>query len=177
MTLLTGFVFYIAVVHIPERFQIVSGDNAVIAGVKFLPMMAGSAVGSFVAGAVNQRRNLTSPIIVIATALQVLGYGLMSSLGDDIGTPKAIYGYQVLVGLGFGLSIASATIMVQINLTSRPQFMGEFHRTNSTEETILIQHSCDPRRPDPGPLSWRQHRARHSCHRAERGDQVLSCAH
>lgn len=132
VTLLTGFVFYIAVVHIPERFQIVSGDNAVIAGVKFLPMMAGSAVGSFVAGAVNQRRNLTSPIIVIATALQVLGYGLMSSLGDDIGTPKAIYGYQVLVGLGFGLSIASATIMVQINLTSRPQFMGEFHRTNST---------------------------------------------
>ena len=123
--MLTGFVFYIAVVNLPERFQIVSGDGSIIAGLKLLPLSAASATGSLVAGGASKKRNNTSLIIAIGTGLQVLGYGLMSTLDHGRSTPKALYGYEVFLGLGFGLSIASATLMVQLQCQNRPHLLGE----------------------------------------------------
>ena len=58
------------------------------------------------------------------TALQVLGYGLMSSVSKARGTPAAIYGYEVFLGLGFGMCIASATIMVPVRFKALPQYVG-----------------------------------------------------
>jgi len=125
VTLIGGFVYYIAIVNLPQRFEIVSGDSAVLAGVKLLPMMASAALGTFVAGGLAQRRNLTGPTTVASVAIQVIGYGLMSSLGSARGTPKAVYGYQIFLGFGFGMQIASATIMAQFQFERRPQFLGE----------------------------------------------------
>ena len=119
-----GFTFYIAVVNLPQRFQIVSGDGATIAGIKLLPMMASSAIGSFAAGALTRKRDLTSELLVVGTATQLLGYGLMSSVSQGYGTPVAIYGYQVFLGLGFGTSIASATIMVPRRFNAMPHYIG-----------------------------------------------------
>lgn len=125
VTLMTGFVFYIAVVQLPERFQIVSGDSSVRPGLKLLPMMAASAVGSFIAGGILRKRSYTSHIIAVATGLQVLGYGLMSTIDHQRGTPKAIYGFEIFLGLGFGASIASATMMVQFQFGINSPFIGK----------------------------------------------------
>jgi len=124
VTLVIGFTFYIAVVNLPQRFQIVAGDGAVIAGIKLLPMMAASAIGSFAAGGLSRKRDLTSHVLVVGLAVQVLGYGLMSSVSKEHGTPAAIYGYQVFIGLGFGASIASATIMVPLRFGTNSDYVG-----------------------------------------------------
>lgn len=111
-------------VNLPQRFQIVSGDGATIAGVKLLPMMAASAMGSFSVGFVTRERDLTSQFLVLGTAVQLLGYGLMSSVSKGHGTLAAMYGYQVFLGLGFGISIAGATIMVSRRFKTKPQYIG-----------------------------------------------------
>lgn len=119
VTLLAGFNYYIAVVNIPQRLQIVDGDTPVIAGVKLLPMMVASAIGSLVGGGINSKRNLTSYTLIVSSAFQLLGYGLMTTLGNASPTPHKQFGFQVFLGLGFGLAMPSVTIIAQIEVEPR----------------------------------------------------------
>jgi cyanate permease len=122
VTFLAGFNYYIAVVNLPQRFQIVDGDSPVAAGVKLLPLMISSAASSIAAGAINRRRNLHSYTVIVASALQLLGYGLMTTLGDSEPTPQRQFGFQVLLGAGFGPAISIVTQIVQ--LQAPPQWLG-----------------------------------------------------
>ena len=112
-TILAGFNYYIAIVNLPQRFQIVDGDSPVIAGVKLLPMMVSSALGSLVGGGINSRRNLTSYVLVVSSAFQLLGYGLMTTIGNSSPTSHHHFGFQVFLGLGFGLAMPAVTIIGQ----------------------------------------------------------------
>lgn len=128
VNLLNGFVFYIAIVNIPERSEIVDGVSPITAGVRLLPMLLTSALGAFVGGAINSKRNVTAYTLTTASAFQVIGYGLMTTLGSGGHFSKGrLYGFQVFLGLGFGLSIASATQMTA--LQAEPAYIGEFRRT------------------------------------------------
>lgn len=49
-----------------------------------------------------------------AQALQLLGIGLMSTLEDATTETKAQYGFQVLLGLGIGLSLGAGTMMASV---------------------------------------------------------------
>nr|POE63739.1 efflux pump roqt [Quercus suber] len=123
VTLLNGFVYYIAVVNLPERSEIVDGVSTTTAGVRLLPMLLTSAAGAVVAGAVSGKKNHTAYTLCAASALQVIGYGLMTTLsGRDSSMLPKLYGYEVFLGLGFGLSIASSTMMTQFQ--AEPQYLG-----------------------------------------------------
>ena len=47
VVLLTGFPYFIAIIHLPYRFQLVNGDSPIGAGVKLLPMLCSTAFGKF----------------------------------------------------------------------------------------------------------------------------------
>ncbi|KAI0388569.1 putative MFS multidrug transporter [Xylariaceae sp. FL0594] len=113
-TFCTGFVYLTILVVLPERFQIVNGDTALLSGVHLLPMLGATALGAFSAGAVSRRRNNTSWTLLAAHGLQLLGVGLMLMLRDITTEIKAQYGFQVILGAGIGLSLGSATIMASI---------------------------------------------------------------
>ena len=121
--MLSGFNFYIAVVNLPQRFQIVDRDGPVIAGVKLLPMMGSSAVGSLAGGVLNSKRNMTAYTLIASAAFQLLGYGFMSSLGNASPTPQRQFGFQVFLGLGVGLAMLAVTIMGRLH--AEPKWMGE----------------------------------------------------
>ncbi|GAP82366.2 putative multidrug transporter [Rosellinia necatrix] len=113
-TFCTGFIYLTILVILPERFQIVNGDTVLYSGVHLLPMLGATALGAFLAGALSRQRNNTSWTLLAAHCLQLLGASLMLTLHNVTVQVKAQYGYQVLLGLGIGLSLGAATIMASV---------------------------------------------------------------
>jgi hypothetical protein len=113
-TLLTGFPYLLCVFAFPVRFQVVYGRSALQAGLMLLPMLAGTAVGTVLAGAVNGGRGKVRFLetLLVAAALMLLGCGLETTaeVGDGAVEPRVL-GFLVFVGLGFGLSAAGGTML------------------------------------------------------------------
>ncbi|KYK60648.1 Major facilitator superfamily domain, general substrate transporter [Drechmeria coniospora] len=114
LTFLTGFPYISLSIVIPERFQIVDGENVLMAGIHILPLLGACAVGSFLGGCLSSKRNNTSYTLVGASCLQLLGVGLMTTLTGTHASEGAQYGYQAIFGLGVGLSFSAVTIMTSI---------------------------------------------------------------
>lgn len=117
VTLLTGFVYLGLMVIVPERFQIIHGDNALMAGVQLLPLLGSCAFASFAAGAASRKRNNTSMVLVLCAALQLLGVGLTTLLDGPDSPKAALYGFQVIVGFGIGLCFSAATTSVSLQVS------------------------------------------------------------
>lgn len=118
VTLLTGFPFIPLTVIIPERFQVVHQSQPLTAGVHLLPMLGACAIGSFLSGAICNRRNYTSFILMVAAAFQLIGLGLMSTLKGPDADIRASYGFQTIFGLGTGLVFSAATILAAVKSTA-----------------------------------------------------------
>jgi len=110
-------------VELPQRFQIVEGNSPVVAGVKLLPVMVASAAGSLISGAINSKRNATPYTLITGSFFQLLGFGLMSKIGDRQTTPPQQYAFQIFLGLGFGMVVSTVTIMGQ--RYSETQWLGQ----------------------------------------------------
>ncbi|KAK7420631.1 hypothetical protein QQX98_002625 [Neonectria punicea] len=121
VTMFTGFPYISLSIVIPERFQIVNREGVLMAGLHILPLLGACAVGSFLGGAISSKKNNTSITLFGASCLQLLGVGLMSMLSGPDASVKAQYGFQVIFGLGVGLSFSAATIMTSILAAERSE--------------------------------------------------------
>lgn len=108
----TGFANFIAIYSLPLHFQIVNGTSSLTAGVALLPMLASAAVGSILGGLTAAH---SFPALAVASALMALGSGLLSTLSLHHGVQAKTYGFEVLLGLGLGLSISSSTLVAATN--------------------------------------------------------------
>ncbi|KAK8016172.1 Major facilitator superfamily domain- general substrate transporter [Apiospora rasikravindrae] len=114
--ILTGFIYLAIIIILPERFQIVNEQDSLMSGVHLLPMLGACAFGSFLAGAISSKRNNTSPTLVAAACLQLLGVGLLSTFSDVDSAIQPQYGYQAIFGLGVGLTFAAATMLTSVRV-------------------------------------------------------------
>lgn len=99
--------------QLPQRFQLVNGLSGLDAGIRLLPFGAAVPVGT-IAGA-NAASKLRIPavyLVLLGAVIQVVGYSLLSTLGDSLAIEPAMYGYEVLVGLGSGISYQVLYLMV-----------------------------------------------------------------
>ena len=124
--LLTGFPYFVAVINLPQGFQVVNGDSPIMACVHLLPLLCGIAFGNFIGGAASSKKNLTSPTLIFATCLILIGCGLMSTLGGGREFYTPAYGYQLILGLGVGLTFSSGTLLT--NLACKSEDVGKFSR-------------------------------------------------
>lgn len=81
------------------------------------------AVGSCIGGLFSTVRNNTFQTFVAAAVLILIGDGLMSTLPDDLHPPAQVYGYQVLVGMGTGITLSSISIMTTLQVDFRDHGM------------------------------------------------------
>jgi hypothetical protein len=134
--LLTGFPYFVIVFSLPLRFQVVNQKSPISAGLGILPMVGSTAYvfycctsepwfcesihangtlvsnfGSMVAGIVTGKKNRTFLVLVAASCLMVIGTACMSTLTDKIEVEAKVYGFQVFIGLGFGLTVATSSIV------------------------------------------------------------------
>ncbi|KAG9236590.1 major facilitator superfamily domain-containing protein [Amylocarpus encephaloides] len=116
MAFLTGMPFFVVIINLPTRFQIVNGDSPILSGVHILPLLGGSAVGSGIGGVISSKKNLTSYSLVLGACLMTIGSGLLSTLKTGRDIEDVGYVYQCVLGLGIGIGMASLTLMVAITV-------------------------------------------------------------
>ncbi|KAH8680619.1 drug resistance transporter EmrB/QacA subfamily [Xylariales sp. PMI_506] len=105
----TGPPFMTVLINLPQRFQAVDGATAFEAGVHLLPMLLASPVATAVSGQLVGKLKLPPfYMLLFATSLQILGIGLSSSIHFQGGT--LLYGYEVLMGFGFGMGLVTLII-------------------------------------------------------------------
>jgi hypothetical protein len=115
-TFLTGFVLLLAVVNIPLRAQIVDVVSAVKSGLQLLPLVGSCALGSALGGGASFRKNHAYLTLNLASALMLLGCGLLSTLPESGVRTKAHLGYEFIMGLGIGISLSTMTLMTSMQV-------------------------------------------------------------
>ena len=113
---------------LPEKFQLVNEASSLTAGLYLLPLLGASAIGSYLGGAISSRRNNTPYTLIASMLLQLVGCGLLSTLGNTIEIPPKQYAFEVILGLGLGMSLSTATILTIVQ--ARHGDLGEFYQSH-----------------------------------------------
>jgi hypothetical protein len=120
-----GFPYILTIVNLPQRFQVVNNETPISAGVHCLPLLLSSAVGAGAGGAMMIKKNFSFWALLASNVSQVVGTGLLSSIpiSDDI--LARTYGFQVIMGIGMGLSVASLMLIARVELRPNEQGMSD----------------------------------------------------
>ncbi|KAI0450863.1 major facilitator superfamily transporter [Xylaria acuta] len=118
-TMFLGFPYILIIYAFPLRCQVVNGKDALIAGVMLLPMLGSSAIGSAVSGRINGKEDRSCETLVIATGFVTLGCGLLTTVSGSVSLEAKALGFLVFVGLGFGLSVSTTTILAALQSSIR----------------------------------------------------------
>lgn len=118
-TLCTGFSHLLVLFNLPLRFQVVNLDSPKMAGIHIVPFLGAVAFGSTFGGGASAKENQTFFTFMLAAIFILIGTGLLSTLGDGMAIEGKNYGYQVLFGIGTGMTMSSVTLMA--NLQSDPR--------------------------------------------------------
>ncbi|KAL5906549.1 hypothetical protein ACKVV1_010950 [Pyricularia oryzae] len=115
-TFLLGFVFMTSVVVLPERSQVVDGRDVLMAGVDLLPLLAAVAVGTFASVPFTRPKNRTTLSLTIGASLMTAGCSLMTAVEnmEESQAINAVYGFKVILGLGFGFCLSSTTVIANV---------------------------------------------------------------
>ncbi|OQE32828.1 hypothetical protein PENFLA_c001G10246 [Penicillium flavigenum] len=117
-TMFTGFTFFVIIFNLPLRSQIVNAQSPAAAGVRLLPLLCATAVGSFLGGAASSKKNRTFHTFVLATAFVLLGAGLLSTIPANFKMPAKVYGFEVIVGFGIGLTFSTVSLLTSIETSA-----------------------------------------------------------
>ncbi|KAI0817782.1 major facilitator superfamily transporter [Xylaria sp. FL0064] len=118
-TMFLGFPYILIIYAFPLRSQVVNGKDALIAGVMLLPMLGSSAIGSAVSGKINGKEDRSCGTLVVATSFMVLGCGLLTTVSGSVSLEAKALGFLVFVGLGFGLSVSTTTMLAALRSSIR----------------------------------------------------------
>lgn len=112
------------IINLPQRFQVVNGNSPLEAGYRLLALTISISFGSFIGGVLVQKLCVPFMRVLMGFApLQIAGLVLLGFSSSNKDIPSAIYGYQVVAGLGLGGSLGVSIMMIPFIATK--QDMGE----------------------------------------------------
>ncbi|KAI1172032.1 efflux pump antibiotic resistance protein [Nemania sp. FL0916] len=114
-TMFLGGSFFIMVYYLPIYFQGVQGTTPVGSGVRNLPFILGSTLGSIASGLFISATGLSTPIVLAASVIGTIGCGLCLLLNVDTTTGKWV-GYQLVAGLALGSGFQVPIIVGQASV-------------------------------------------------------------
>ena len=120
--------WFASIFQLPQRVQIVYGASPLGAGIRLMPFTFAAPLGS-AASALIAGKLKVPPIYLVmcASALQVIGFVLLSTLSFTPNVTAAHYGYEVLAGFGCGINISLLILMTPFSIEKRDQRMLIFH--------------------------------------------------
>lgn len=105
---LLGMIYYV-----PQFFQLVFGDSAVMSGVGLLPMMLGLGIGNPIAALITARYGVSLINAIVGAALQVLASGLVTRWNAETTRPEAVV-LLIVLGMGQGAAMSGLLITAQV---------------------------------------------------------------
>ncbi|THV49260.1 hypothetical protein BGAL_0204g00150 [Botrytis galanthina] len=111
LSLLSGIPWNAITINLPQRLQVVNGMSPVAASVRLIPFTALIAFGSVIANVFLKLHVPPIYLMFIGSCLQVIGVALLSTVSKDTHIDHAIYGYEVIAGLGIGIVIAMIIVV------------------------------------------------------------------
>ncbi|KAL8798758.1 MAG: hypothetical protein Q9182_006419 [Xanthomendoza sp. 2 TL-2023] len=114
--LFTGIAYLTTVIDLPQKFQVVNGDSAFKAGYRLLALMMSFSLAAVVSSVLTEKKRVPPMYtLLVAASLQILGLALMTTLSTTQHSfPPAQYGYEIIMGFGFGLSISTLIMAISI---------------------------------------------------------------
>lgn len=157
-TIFLGFAFLATLYTIPLRLQVVNGKSPIMAGVMMLPMVGATGLGSVVMGFFSRKDNRLSETMIVATVLVTLGLALETTVSDSSKLEPKFIGFMVFIGLGYGMSTATATVFTagESSIAEHGKLSISPHRFGADIDTLF--HSSRTRPHCPKPDAGRQHR-------------------
>lgn len=134
-TITSGFVYFFVIYSLPLHFQVVYQKSVLAAGIALLPMLGSAAFGSMLGGILSGKKNRVLPVLITAAALMAIGSGLLSTV-TSLTLQAKVYGFQVFIGLGFGLSISNITMLAI--LESSPTDHGMTHGFDESAQVVVL---------------------------------------
>ena len=109
---LFGGAFFVLIFYLPLYFQSIKGVSATKSGIDVLPLILSNVIASMVVGGLITVVGYYTPFIIFGSIALAVGSGLITTLGVD--TPFAKwFGYQLLTGVGGGMSFQVSLLAVQ----------------------------------------------------------------
>lgn len=105
------------VYYLPIWFQAIKGVSAVDSGIRLLPTMLSTVLGSILGGFINTKVGYYTPLAIIGSCIMSVGAGLLTTLQVGTGAGKWI-GFQILYGFGLGSCFQIPNLAAQ---TALPQ--------------------------------------------------------
>ncbi|ROT37081.1 putative efflux pump antibiotic resistance protein [Sodiomyces alkalinus F11] len=113
-----GAAFLLTIYWFPTWFQGVRGTNAIDSGLRILPMLGADIVISLVSGVVISYFGYIKPVMMSASILMAVGYGLMSTFQPDAPTWQWVL-FPMLAGAGVGAGLQQPMMAMQTVLPIR----------------------------------------------------------
>ncbi|KAI1746639.1 MFS gliotoxin efflux transporter glia [Xylaria castorea] len=99
--------------NIPVYFQAVKGNSPLSSGILTIPTILSTSIASFVSSAFVGKIGLYSPFLLVGAALSTIGAGLIYTWDLDTSIGRII-GYQIIYGVGTGISVQIPLIVVSV---------------------------------------------------------------
>ncbi|KAF7888643.1 uncharacterized protein EAF02_003184 [Botrytis sinoallii] len=107
-------------INLPQRFQVVNGNSPLEAAYRLLALTTSIPFGSSIGGVLVQKLCIPFIWVLMGFApLQIAGLVLLGFSSSNKDNPNAIYGYQVVEGLGLGGSPGVSIMMVSFIATKQ----------------------------------------------------------
>ncbi|KAG7131003.1 Efflux pump dotC like protein [Verticillium longisporum] len=107
--------------YVPQFFQLVFGDTAILSGVGLLPMMLGLIIGNPIAAWVTSKYGVTIINAVVGAGLEILACGLMTRWNANTPRAEAIV---VLIILGIGMGAVMSALLLSCQVSVPPAQIG-----------------------------------------------------
>lgn len=104
--------FFTTMCYLPIYFQSIGNFNLIDSCVRTVPLIALFSVATFASGKFITKTGAAAQVLVASSVVVTAAAGLLFTL--DIGTPTGKWvGYQILVGLGYGIGLETPLVIAQ----------------------------------------------------------------
>ncbi|KAI0379255.1 major facilitator superfamily domain-containing protein [Hypomontagnella monticulosa] len=121
---ISGVPLIVAVIEIPQRYQLVNAATPIQAGARLLAYAAMLPFGIVLSNALTGKFRVAFVYtLILGAALQTIGFALLSTLPTTVETWTGQYGYSVISGLGIGISIGTFYVIGPIAVDKKDQHL------------------------------------------------------